>query len=203
MEGREVVVAVAPRSLLWYLQQGQRLHDADEDAEAVEELAKGTPEVERQFLDSSESESQAARRYELVESMRAYRDASFRPAVMQAYGFRCAVCGTALRLVDAAHIVPVFHPRATDDVTNGMALCRQHHGAFDNALLGVQSNYRIVINPVVANRLKETHLDSGLDAFCATLPRTITLPTVPDVRPNPRNLRIGLEARQWPDGMIA
>jgi putative restriction endonuclease len=42
-----------------------------------------------------------------------------------------------LKLPDAAHIVPVTFPDSTDEVTNGLGLCRLHHGAYDNGLLGV------------------------------------------------------------------
>ncbi len=202
-EGWEVVVTVAPSALLWYLQEGHALHSVDEDATAVPEITKGTPEEERQFIDASETEAQASRRHVLVECMRAFRDATFRPAVMRAYAYRCAVCGCALRLVDAAHIVPVFHPKSTDDVTNGLALCRQHHGAYDNGLLGVRSDFRIILNRTMIQRLKRTLLDAGLEVFQSQLPSSITLPAEPEVRPEPLYLRLGLEARQWPQNLIA
>jgi putative restriction endonuclease len=202
-EGREVVVAISPSSLLWYLLRGHEIHNADEDAQGVQELVTATPENERHFMDTSESEPQAARRYELVEVMRTYRESAFRPAVMQAYSYRCAVCRCALKLVDAAHIVPVFHPKSTDQITNGIALCRQHHGAYDNGLIGIRSDYRIIVNPETVRRLEKANLKSGLEAFKASLPPEISLPGAIEVRPDPGNLRIGLEARLWPRSLIA
>src|SRR5579872_346966 len=162
-EGQEVVVAVAPRSLLWYAQHGLPLHNAEHDATAAVELIGATVEEERDFLESARTEIEAARRYDLVETMRAYRDAQFRPAVLQAYSYKCAVCACDLKLVDAAHILPVTHPSCTDEVTNGIALCRLHHGAFDNSLLGIQSTYNIVVNTEMAHRLHEIQLDTGLE----------------------------------------
>ena len=135
--------------------------------------------------------------------MRAFRDARFRPLVLQAYRNRCAVCGTALKLVDAAHIVPVSDPRGDDVVNNGLALCRLHHGAYDTGLLGVQSNYQIVLNTAVADRLRQVQLDGGLNVFRAALPQRIRLPNVSEVRPDPRKLRIGLEVRQFPAILVA
>ena len=202
-EGEEVVVAVAPGSLLWYVQNGLPLHNSQDDAAYVVDLAGASPEEERDFLDSAQSEIESARRYDLVETMRAFRDASFRPAVLQAYSYKCAVCNCDLKLVDAAHIVPVTHPTSTDDVTNGIALCRLHHGAYDNALLGVQSNCQIVINPIMTSRLHEIKLDSGLEEFQSRLPNKIRIPASIEARPKPDRLRLGLKLRGWPEKQIA
>lgn len=201
-EGQEVVVAVAPGSLLWYVQNGLPLHNAEGDAVSVPDLIEATPEEERYFIDSSGSEIEAARRFDLVQTMRQYRDAKFRPTVLQAYGYRCAVCRCDLKLVDAAHIVPITHPSSRDDVTNGLALCRLHHGAYDNALLGVQSSYRIVINDNAAERLQEIGLARGMEDFRSRLPDVIHVPSSLEARPAPENLRLGLEMRGWPSRLI-
>jgi len=198
----EVVVAVNSDSLLWYVQHGLPLHNSEIDAPAVVDLVDATPEEERNFLDESESEIEAARRYDLVETMRAYRDARFRPAVLRAYHHTCTVCGCALKLVDAAHIVPISHPHSTDEVTNGLALCRLHHAAYDNALLGVRSDFRVITNPDIEKRLGDLHLDMGLAQFKDGLPERITLPSHPEVRPSPQNLIIGLRARNWREELV-
>jgi len=202
-EGREVVVAVRPDFLLWYVQEGQLLHDADQDADEVADLTDATPEEETGLIESSTSPEELTRRVQLVEIMRAFRDARFRPLVLQAYGSRCAICGTALKLVDAAHIVPVSDPRGDDDVTNGLALCRLHHAAYDTGLIGVRSDYKIVLNSAAAKRLQQVRLDGGLREFRNALPEIIRLPTVAEVRPAPSKLRIGLEVRQFPPNLIA
>ncbi len=201
--GDEVVVSVAPDSLLWYVQHGAPLHNAQEDATAVSNLIEATPEFEREFLDGSVDEIEASRRYDLVETMRAYRDSKFKPAVLRAYRHCCAVCQCALKLVDASHIVPVSHPKSTDDVTNGLALCRLHHGAYDNGLLGIRSDYRLVVNPTAEKRLANLNLHMGLTDFKARLPEGITLPNNIEMRPDPRNLIVGLQARLWPEEFVA
>lgn len=201
--GLEVVAAVAPDSLLWYVQEGHQLHNAEDDAIAVDALAEATPDEEREFLDQSANEVVTARRYDLVETMRAYRDAKFRPAVLRAYSYRCSVCQCALKLVDAAHIIPVADPQSTDDVTNGLALCRIHHGAFDNGLMGVQSTYRIIVNQAQERHLAELGLDSGIDRFRSQLPERIMVPASLEARPDPRKLLIGLRSRQWPEEFVA
>ena len=201
-EGREVVAAVRPDLLLWYVQQGETLHDAGEDAASIADLLNASPEDERAFIDSSQSEAEVNRRYDLVQTMRACRDAKFRPAVLLAYRHRCAVCEVALKLVDAAHIVPVKHPKSRDVVTNGLGLCRSHHAAYDNALIGIQSDGSVVLNDKEIERLVKINLDHGLIEFRTRLPRTIRVPASIEARPDPANLLLGLRHRRWPEHLI-
>ncbi len=175
----------------------------DADAVEVMNMLAATPEEERQFIDSSADENQATRRHEIVQIVRAYRDARFRPAVMRAYNRRCAICQYAMKLVDAAHIIPVSDPHSTDEITNGIALCGVHHTAYDTGLLGIQSNYRIIVNPQQEHRLAELRLGNGLPDFKGRLPQAITLPSVIETRPDPAKLILGLRARRWPERLIA
>lgn len=200
---QEVVAAASPDSLLWFVEHGEALHNVGDDAPEVAALVDGTPEEEQAFVEEANNQEETVRRVELVETLRRYRDARFRPKVLQAYSYRCAVCGTALKLVEAAHIVPVSDARSNDDVTNGMALCRLHHGAYDNGLLGVQSNLSVVLNPEAIKRLDESQLKHGLEVFHQALPKTIRIPGSLEVRPLPANLKLGLEVRQFPSNLIA
>ena len=70
------------------------------------------------------------------------RDRNFRHDVLQAYEFRCAVCGFDLRLeqesfgLEAAHIK--WHSAGGPSrVPNGLALCSIHHKALDRGALGL------------------------------------------------------------------
>ena len=78
---------------------------------------------------------------------------------MAAYERNCAVCGFDLRLEDdllgleAAHIRWHSHG-GPDHVTNGLALCTFHHGAFDRGAIGLKestkgSGYRVIVSPLV------------------------------------------------------
>jgi putative restriction endonuclease len=40
-------------------------------------------------------------------------------------------------LLDAAHIVPDKDPLGVPSVTNGLALCKLHHAAFDSYIIGI------------------------------------------------------------------
>jgi putative restriction endonuclease len=65
----------------------------------------------------------------------------FRAQVLQAYDRRCAICRLRYTaLLDAAHILPDGHPRGLPIVPNGLALCKIHHAAFDQNLLGIRPN---------------------------------------------------------------
>jgi putative restriction endonuclease len=51
--------------------------------------------------------------------------------------------------VAAAHIVPWSFSR-NDDPRNGMALCGLHHWTFDQGLLSIDLNYKVLVSPIVA-----------------------------------------------------
>jgi putative restriction endonuclease len=79
------------------------------------------------------------------------RDRGFRLAVVKHYDKRCALCGVRIitsegrSVVDAAHIVPWSKSR-DDSIGNGMALCKLCHWSFDNGLVGVSENYKIILS---------------------------------------------------------
>jgi putative restriction endonuclease len=107
---------------------------------------------------------------------------------LTAYANRCAVTRMQLRLVDAAHILPVSAQNSTDDVRNGLALSPTYHRAFDNALIFLDESLVMRINPAKALQLATLRLEGGLPDFKNYLGKRIHLP--PD-------------KRQWPEpGMI-
>ncbi len=79
----------------------------------------------------------------------AVRDQGFRRIVVKTYDHRCALCGLRIvtpeghTAVDAAHIVP-WSASQNDDIRNGMALCKLCHWAFDEGMLGVSQEYKVI-----------------------------------------------------------
>lgn len=64
---------------------------------------------------------------------------TFRERVLAAYADRCAMCQLRERaLLDAAHIDPDSDAGGVPVVTNGIALCKIHHAAFDAHLLSIE-----------------------------------------------------------------
>ena len=90
----------------------------------------------------------------LETSVRVGRSAAFRNHVLCAYQSQCCVCSNSLLDLsgifetEAAHIVPK-RVSGADDVRNGLALCRQHHWAFDRGMFGINSEYRIMVPPLI------------------------------------------------------
>jgi putative restriction endonuclease len=67
--------------------------------------------------------------------------------VLAAYEHRCAVCRLRhAELLDAAHIRSDAEG-GEPIVPNGISMCRLHHGAYDNNLMGVDRDHRIHIRP--------------------------------------------------------
>lgn len=59
------------------------------------------------------------------------RSSTFSKRVIEAYGGLCAMCGLDLGLIEGAHIYPAQAPGSPDEIWNGLALCSNHHRAFD------------------------------------------------------------------------
>jgi putative restriction endonuclease len=90
----------------------------------------------------------------------------FRSQVIHAYEKRCAVCRLPfVELLDAAHIKSDADG-GDAHVTNGLALCKIHHGAFDSNIIGISPDYRIHVRqsvletfdgPTLQHSIKEMH----------------------------------------------
>ena len=116
------------------------------------------------------------RRYALREVKARLHQASFRDAVLAAYGGRCAISHLPEpRLLDAAHIVMDADEQLGQPIiSNGLPLTKIHHAAFDANLIGIDPDFGIH----VADRLLEIHdgpfLEIGLKQIAGTrieLPR--------------------------------
>lgn len=84
------------------------------------------------------------------ENFKQGRDIKFRLQIVPLYHYSCALCGikmllpSGVALVEAAHIHQ-FAKSKNDDITNGMALCRNHHWAFDQGLWSIDTSFEIVV----------------------------------------------------------
>jgi putative restriction endonuclease len=72
----------------------------------------------------------------------------------QRRGDRGALCRLRhIELLDAAHITPDTHPTGEPLVSNGLALCKLHHAAFDRFFFTVRPDFRVEVRPSI---LEET-----------------------------------------------
>lgn len=91
--------------------------------------------------------------HQMAEARRAYLTTTvhqrlhqhvFRERVLAAYRSQCAFCRLRHReLLDAAHIIPDRVPQGKPVISNGIALCKLHHAAFDSFMIGVSPDYVI------------------------------------------------------------
>jgi putative restriction endonuclease len=103
------------------------------------------------------------RRYLIAETKRRLHQPVFAGQVMLAYDTRCAVCALAHReLLDAAHIIPDSDPRGLPIVPNGLALCKIHHAAYDQNILGIRPDFVVEIHRRLLDELDGPMLLHGL-----------------------------------------
>jgi len=112
------------------------------------------------------------------------RDSHFRRKVTVAYDRKCCVTGLQLRLIDAAHILPVGAEGSTEDVQNGLCLSPTYHRAYDRKLIYLTEERRMLINDREKARLIKLGLGGGLQEFESHLGKEIFLP--PDRNQWPR-----------------
>lgn len=93
-------------------------------------------------------DSAPARRYALRAVQQRLHQASFREAVISAYGGRCALSGLPEPLLlDAAHIVADGDEKMGQPVVpNGIPLSKIHHAAFDSHLIGIDPDFRLYVS---------------------------------------------------------
>ena len=112
----------------------------------------------------------------------------FRERVLVAYRDQCALCRLRHReLLDAAHIIPDGEPRSEPIVSNGLALCKLHHAAFNSFFLGITPDYDVEIRADVLAEEDGPMLIHGLKGLHGT---RIVLPRSMSARPDRELLEI-------------
>lgn len=107
------------------------------------------------------------RRYVAAYTIRRLHQTAFRETVITAYSTSCTLCRLRHReLLDAAHIIPDTEPMGDPVIQNGLCLCKIHHAAFDQNLVGIDSEYTIHVRddvllesdgPMLLHGLQELH----------------------------------------------
>lgn len=88
---------------------------------------------------------------------------AFRHRVIRAYRESCAMCRLHHPdLLDAAHILPDAHPGGEPLTSNGLALCKLHHAAFDRNIVGVRPDGVIEIRHDILEEVDGPMLRHGL-----------------------------------------
>ncbi len=169
-DNKEIAIGIRPDQLIGYVRNVERLHREGAEAPVFGLLEQAAALPRLSQADSSRFEEELMRlaqpRREIVQEVRRLaREANFRQQVLHAYGARCAVTRTQLRLVDAAHILPVGAPGSVDHVRNGIALTPTYHRAFDYALIYLDESFIMRVNPAKVAVLRAENLIEGLASF--------------------------------------
>jgi putative restriction endonuclease len=189
----EIVVAFRPEFLVDYALNTESLHKTGVAAEELSLLNSLDTITDEQIGEVENKE----RRTILSQIARKYRAYDFRRRVLGAYEHRCAACGVQLGLIDAAHIVPVADTSSTDETTNGVALCKLHHAAFDRNLISFDEKYRIEVSNLEVERLMDAKLAGGIKEFKLHLKTAIILPADKRDYPNPAYINQARVVRNW------
>ncbi len=192
----EIAIGVRPDQFLIYCLNAELLHLYGAESTLTKLLTKA---VELQAIPELEISSLTADRKLIVENVSRYsRDANFRNIVLSAYDNRCAVTRFQLRLVDAAHILPVPSGDSSDHVTNGIALSPTFHRAYDNCLIYLDEGYVMRLNQEKVDELKLHNLGGGITEFRLFLNKKIHLPPDANQRPRSEYIRMANKHRRIP-----
>lgn len=169
------VVSDDPRALFFSMQVD------DASAALAPELA--TADI------GAEEDPEPRRAYVTATFRRRLHQELFRKRVIRAYQDGCALC--RLRhdeLLDAAHITPDRDPEGEPLVSNGIALCKLHHAAFDGFFFAVRPDYVIEVKRSILDETDGPMLAVGLQEIHG---RQIHIPRHQSERPD----RLRLERR--------
>jgi putative restriction endonuclease len=180
----EIALGVRPDQLLNYSVNSLGLHRFGAESEMLPIFSKAAEGTVPQGISKLSVD-----RKRLVQAVsRLSRSANFARNVLSAYGHRCAATGLQLRIIEAAHILPVGAPGSTDEVGNGIALSPTFHRAYDNGLIYIDEKHRLRLNLPVIRRLKRLKLANGLDELRRGLGK-LHLPKENHAKPSPLFIR--------------
>lgn len=117
-----------------------------------------------------------------IESMASlFNSISFRDFVMNGYQNKCAITGNVIRYgtfmnLEAAHIMPRSH-NGLYLPSNGIALCRDMHWAFDKGMFTIDDNLKVLVHP-----------DIDSEYLCQYNQKKIYIPENPFFQPDVNNL---------------
>lgn len=122
-----------------------------------DQIENVSPEISLELKDifniSNKEEPNLTEEADIIETKfnRKKRDEEFRVKIKEIYNCSCAICGKRRFSannnpeVESAHIFPK-KKNGSDDLRNGLALCKLHHWAFDNGLIAINENFRIIVD---------------------------------------------------------
>lgn len=112
------------------------------------------------------------------------RSSEFRKRILEAYSYRCAICGMNMSLentsigLEAAHI-KWFQAGGPDEENNGLALCVLHHKLLDRGALAIDPDNKVLVS-------EKAHGNAGFDEWVFGFRgKPLNDPIKSEFRPNP------------------
>ncbi len=136
------------------------------------------------FASTEEPESDVLerRRYVTRQVQQRLHQRLFRGQVIEAYAERCTICRLRHReLLDAAHILADTDARGQPSISNGLAMCKLHHSAYDRNVLGISPELVVHVRQDVLSESDGPMLIHGLQGFQGG---RLYLPRRAEERPN-------------------
>jgi putative restriction endonuclease len=86
------------------------------------------------------------RKYVTTLTRQRLHQTAFREFVLEAYDNRCTLCRLQHpELLDAAHIIPDSEADGDPVVNNGLSLCKIHHAAYDQNIIGISPDFQVAV----------------------------------------------------------
>lgn len=107
---------------------------------------------------------------------------AFRIQVLDAYKEQCAICRLKhVPLLEAAHIIPDADIDGEPIISNGLSLCKIHHAAYDQNILGITPDYKTEIRLDILNEIDGPMLKHGIQEMHGT---KLIVPRAENKKPN-------------------
>ncbi len=160
---------------------------ADEESYAQQFVVSLSEEALRVRHDLLDEDPELVRSYaERVVKARLHQPL-FRQRVLLAYENQCSICRLRhTRLLDAAHVLADAEG-GQPIVTNGIAMCKIHHAAYDADIFGINPKYEVGVRPDVMKELDGPTLRHTLQEIDG---QRIQLPNRRAAHPNPELLEV-------------
>jgi putative restriction endonuclease len=192
----ESVIAFKPEFIIEYIINLKKLHGFStsiKDIHKFNEIIETSHDINEELID----EISEPRRETVYSVTKKIRSSTFSYKVLSAYNYSCAFCNLQMKLIEAAHILPIGIEGSVDETYNGISLCVLHHRAYDKALIMFDEKYDIKYNKEKFEELKEIGHDRGIDKFIKNLREKILLPYDIKSRPHVKFIRQANSYRNW------
>lgn len=156
---------------------------ADNPSRLTFHLQADRPLAVADLVDVTDYGAAPRREYMTVTTKKRLHQHRFRELVLSAYRRQCAMCHLKhVRLLDAAHIIADHDDRGLPEVPNGLALCKIHHSAYDENILGISPDLLVHVREDILHEIDGPMLEDGLKGMAG---RRIQVPRGVELKPNP------------------